>query len=85
MQPLWTSQALLDHGLPAISPVVVRLTADKISIRGEKWPYNPMETEPYLASKRSHTITYGESHYRVCDMYLSLLLPIMLIKRSSIS
>jgi len=80
MQPLWTSQALLDHGLPAISPVVVRLTSATMTIRGEKWPYDPTATEPYLASKRSHTITYGESLYRVCGIYLPLLLP-MLIKR----
>jgi hypothetical protein len=74
MSPLWTSQALLDHGLPAISPMVVRLAVNNITICSEKWPYNPMAVQPYMASKRSHVITYGHNHLMVGSFRIYILI-----------
>lgn len=67
MGPLWTSLALIDHGLPAFSPTIrAGLTMeDDLSVVEEEWPFNPATHQPLSASKRSQILTYGLSHYSV--------------------
>jgi hypothetical protein len=67
MRPLWTSQALVQHGLPALSPIVRPGTAmtDPITVLAPDWPVNPATLHPYSAAHRSQVFTYGSQLARV--------------------
>jgi hypothetical protein len=70
MRPLWISQALLEHGLAALSPIVqggVTMT-DGIHVSAPDWPVNPANLQPYSAANRSQEFTYGQPQGKVSSI-----------------
>jgi len=67
MAPMWTSQGLIDHGMPIFARMVRLGTsiADTISVDGANWPCDDNTQQPYSSSRRSQVMTYGEQHYMV--------------------
>jgi hypothetical protein len=62
MRPLWISQALVQHGLPALSPIIRTGTTmtDPITVAAPDWPVNPANLHPFSAANRSQVYTYGQ-------------------------
>jgi hypothetical protein len=73
MRPLWISQALVQHGLPALSPIIRPGTSmtDAITVLAPDWPTNPANLQPYSAANRAQIYTYGPRLASVSCIYLS--------------
>lgn len=66
MNPLWIGRAILKDGFPCLNPGIIKLTNKRyIVVEEQLWPYNGALHRPHSSSKRSQTLTYGESHFNV--------------------
>lgn len=75
MNPLWIGRALVKDGFPSINSDIVDISQKdyRIKIDGQKWPFDKTRHQPHSSSRRSHLLTYGESHFNVsiaCFLFL---------------
>lgn len=76
MNPLWIGRAILKDGFPCLNPEKVQIINHKrVIIHPLQWPLNASLNTPHSSSRRAQVLTYGESHYNVCEFYLSLIIP----------
>jgi len=70
MDPLWLSLGITNDGHPALDPTLGEITFTTMPFTAARilagiWPVHPTTFEPFYASKRAQTLTYGEYHWKV--------------------
>ena len=71
MKPLFMIQSVLTMGLPTIMKAIFHepfQNATLFTIQEELWPLNKSSKGPAICSKRSHILSYDESHYLVSSL-----------------
>lgn len=68
MKPLFITRGLLEFGMPTINkdnytPAFQNIA--ELTIREENWPLNKSRNGPAICSKRTQTLTYGETSFMV--------------------
>jgi hypothetical protein len=72
MNPLWIGRAILKDGFPSLNPSKVRIHGSEyIQIDKKQWPTDLTMGNPHSSSRRAQTLTYGESHFSVCESLFS--------------
>ena len=66
MNPLWIGRAVVKDGFPCLNSNVVDVINNKqVYPKANQWPFNDLLRRPHSSSRRSHILTYGESHFNV--------------------
>jgi hypothetical protein len=70
MDPLWLSLGITNDGHPALDRTLDEITFATMPFTAARllagiWPVHPRTFEPFYASKRAQTLTYGDYHWKV--------------------
>jgi hypothetical protein len=71
MNPLWIGLSIIHDGLPCLNPRVIPTLTSSTLVNVAEWPYNH-RLEPKSASKGSQLRNYGQAHFKVCVMSLTV-------------